>query len=132
MNILKKIGKILNLILIFSVFLIIIFSVYVINTKDYSIKHERKNFKKILKSNSLRNNLLNDYNEVFLPETQYQKFDFKKIKLEFLRPEHSSVFYGRHYTFFLEEKDSCSNQCSNNDDKQQHAKKSRKAFWLGA
>lgn len=51
MNILKKIGKILNLILIFSVFLIIIFSVYVINTKDYSIKHERKNFKKILKSN---------------------------------------------------------------------------------
>ena len=105
MNILKKIGKILNLILIFSVFLIIIFSVYVINTKDYSIKHERKNFKKILKSNSLRNNLLNDYNEVFLPETQYQKFDFKKIKLEFLRPEHSSVFYGRHYTFFLEEKD---------------------------
>ena len=103
-NFIKKIKKILNLFLILTSICIIVTAVYVINTKDYSIKHERKNFKKILKSNSLRNNLLNDYNEVFLPETQYQKFNFEKIKLKFLRPEHSNVFYGRHYTFFLEEK----------------------------
>ncbi len=105
MNFIKKIGKILNLVLISFFLIFVIFTIYVINTKDYSIKHERKNFKKILKSNSFRSNLLNDYNEVFLPETQYQKFNFKKIKLEFLKPENSNIFYGRHYTFFLEEKD---------------------------
>ena len=104
-NLIKKISKLINYIIIL-LFLIIVFSAtFIINSEDYSIKHERKNLRNILKSGTIRSNLLNDYNQVFLPETQYQNFKFDKLKLEFLNPKESTFFYSRHYTFFIEEND---------------------------
>ena len=101
-NLIKKISKLINYIIIL-LFLIIVFSAtFIINSEDYSIKHERKNLRNILKSGTIRSNLLNDYNQVFLPETQYQNFKFDKLKLEFLNPKESTFFYSRHYTFFIE------------------------------
>ena len=105
MNIIKIIFKSLNFILIFFFLILIFLTIFIANVDDYSIKHERKNFRNIIKSGTIRENLLNDYNEVFLPKTQYQKFNYKKINLSFLNPEESTFLYSRHYTFFIEEKD---------------------------
>ncbi len=103
-KIIKWFAKLLNIILVLSFIFITLIIIFVVNSKDYSIKHERKNLRNIIKSGTVRNNLLNDYNEVFIPETQFQKFNYKKIKLDFLTPKESTFFYSRHYTFFIEEK----------------------------
>ena len=54
--------------------------------------------KKVFSKVSIMEFLYNDYSEVFLPETQFGKLNFEKIKLNFLTKDEISYFK----TFYLE------------------------------
>jgi hypothetical protein len=63
--------------------------------------------KYLFKPNSLLNNISNDYNVKFLPNTEFIKLDFKKKKINFKEkyyypPQDKSVSYTNFGTFFLE------------------------------
>ena len=57
----------------------------------------------MIKTNTLTHHFFNDYNEEFLPNTEFIKVHFKKINLDFL--ELNPCFFGSCYSFFLEQYD---------------------------
>jgi len=73
----------LKLILIFSIFFIFItLTIYKFKWEIYrSLPNYFKSILLVLTNNKNYSNLMNDYNVVFLPETQEIKLDFEKIKI---------------------------------------------------
>ena len=100
-----KFFKIFNklLIFIFYIFFLttLLYLVYIINTKDPLIKSLRKEFKIIIKKGNIKENFFNDYRVEHLPNSQFTKLNFKKIKLDFLNL--SSCHIGLCYTFYVEQ-----------------------------
>ena len=92
------------ILIIFWVTLISIVGVlaYINNTNNFLILHYSKELKKIIKSDNknIIPQLMNDYNAVFLPKTQYKDFDFDKKRINIL--EENDCYSGKCYTFFLE------------------------------
>lgn len=76
--------KILYIILSTFILIILTFSIYLINTEKPKIKNFRKEIKTVVKKGNLVSHLVNDYNEVFLPKTQFIDLKFKKINLDFI------------------------------------------------
>ena len=70
-----------NLLVIIFILLVVLF-VYLINSDNIEIKQDRKTFKKILKNKTIKENILNDYKEVFLPKTQFLDLDVRSYKAE--------------------------------------------------
>ena len=97
-NMLKKI-------LIYSfylfLFFFVVYLVYFINTQDPYKKSIRQDIKSIIKKNTLKERLFNDYNAEHLPDTQFIKVNYKKIDLDFLNL--SGCYFGSCYSFFLEQ-----------------------------
>ena len=95
----------LKKILIYSfylfLFFFIVYLVYFINTQDPYKKSIRQDIKSIIKKNTLKERLFNDYNEQHLPDTQFIKVNYKKIDLDFLNL--SGCYFGSCYSFFLEQ-----------------------------
>jgi hypothetical protein len=89
--------------IIFSIFILIIltFSIYLINTEKPKIKNFRKEIKTVVKKGNLVSHLVNDYNEVFLPKTQFIDLKFKKINLDFINI--GGCYIRTCYPFFLEQ-----------------------------
>ena len=87
----------------FSIFILIIltFSIYLINTEKPKIKNFRKEIKTVVKKGNLVSHLVNDYNEVFLPKTQFIDLKFKKINLDFINI--GGCYIRTCYPFFLEQ-----------------------------
>ena len=102
-----RIINVIKKILTYSFYSVLIFSffylIYFINTDDPYKKKIRRDVKNIIKKNTFTNHLFNDYREQFLPDTQFIKVHFKKIKLDFL--ELNPCYFGACYTFFLEQYD---------------------------
>ena len=75
---------------------------YVNNTENLITYHYAKNIKKLLKfkKENLLPRLLNDYNNTFLPETQFINLKFNKNKLNFL--ELNGCWIEECYTFYIE------------------------------
>ena len=96
MKYLKILNKIIIFLLYFFVLVGLFYSIYYINSEDPYKKHVRRNIKTIFINNTLTNHLLNDYQEQFLPNTQFIKLDYKKIKLDFLSKNqcYNSTCYG--------------------------------------
>lgn len=93
--------KILYIICSFLILIILIFSVYLINTQNPKIKNFRKEIRSVVKKGNLIKHLVNDYNEVFLPKTQFIDLKFKKISLDFINL--SGCYIRTCYSFFLEQ-----------------------------
>ena len=76
--------------------------VYINNTNNFFILHYSKELKKIIKGDkkNIIPKLMNDYNSVFLPKTQFKDFNFDKKRINFL--ESNNCYSGKCYTFFLE------------------------------
>ncbi len=100
-----KFLKLLNKIIIYSFYTFIVFfivySTYIINSKEPFDKNFRRQIKSIVKTSSFSKNLFNDYREVYLPNTQFIKVNYKKIDLDFLGI--NDCYFGKCYTFFLEQ-----------------------------
>ena len=96
----------------FFIFSFIFASILFINFEKIEEKVTSKfpNFrfvKYLFKSNSLVNNISNDYNVKFLPYTEFAKLNLKKIKIRFqdeyyTPPSDQSVSYKQYGTFFIE------------------------------
>jgi len=101
----KKIFKIFNKLIIYSFytfFICVLFSsIYIVNTKDPFVKSFRKEFKSIIKKGNIKENFFNSYRVEHLPNTQFTKINFKKIKLDFLNL--SPCHIGSCYTFYIEQ-----------------------------
>ena len=64
--------------------------------------------KYLFKNQSLINNINNDYNVKFLPETEFVKLEFIKKKIEFKKeyynpPKNKSISYKTYGTFFIDQ-----------------------------
>ena len=77
--------------------LIIITTILLYNNKNFVKKHywgylpdRAQIIIKLLFNENLVNNIKNDYNIKFLPETQFQKISVKKINLNFLKSKNST------------------------------------------
>ena len=101
----RKILKIFNKLIIYSfyiLFICVLFSsIYIVNTNDPFIKSFRKEFKSIIKKGNVKENFFNNYRVEHLPNTQFTKINFKKIKLDFLNL--SQCHIGSCYTFYVEQ-----------------------------
>ena len=93
--------KILYIILSTFILIILTFSIYLINTEKPKIKNFRKEIKSVVKKGNLVSHLVNDYNEVFLPKTQFIDLKFKKINLDFINI--GGCYIRTCYPFFLEQ-----------------------------
>ena len=71
MKFFSKLNKLILIIFWISLFFLTVLSIYLINKKDFKLAQDRKSIKKILKDGSLKQNILNDYREVYLPKTQF-------------------------------------------------------------
>ena len=102
-----RIINVLKKILTYSFYSVLIFSflylIYFIRTDDPYKKKLRRDIKFMIKTNTLAQHFFNDYNEEFLPNTEFIKVNFKKINLDFL--ELNPCFFGSCYSFFLEQYD---------------------------
>ena len=76
-------------------------TIYIVNTKDPLIKSFRKEFKSVVKKGNIKENFFNNYRVEHLPNTQFTKINFKKIKLDFLNL--SQCHIGACYTFYVEQ-----------------------------
>lgn len=93
--------KLLNYFIYLFIFFSLTYLIYFIKSDDPFKKQLRRDIKYMIKSKTLINHLSNDYNEEFLPNTEFIKVDYKKIKLDFLKT--NSCFSGKCHTFFLEQ-----------------------------
>ena len=102
MKLLSSINKFILVIFWVTLISIVSVLVYINNTNNFLILHYSKELKKIIKSDNKNviPKLMNDYNSVFLPKTQYKDFDFDKKRINFL--EANDCYSGKCYTFFLE------------------------------
>ena len=100
MKYLKILNKIIIFLLYFFVSIGLIYSIYYINSEDPYKKHVRRNIKSIFKNNTLSKHLLNDYQEEFLPNTQFIKLNYRKIKLDFLTI--NQCFNSTCYSFYID------------------------------
>jgi len=75
--------------------------VFIINSDNFKIKQDRKAFKKILKNNTIKENILNDYKKVFLPKTHFLDLDMHSYKAEPIKV--SNCYVGKCLTFFMDE-----------------------------
>lgn len=102
MKLLSSINKFILVIFWVTLISIVSVLVYINNTNNFLILHYSKELKKIIKSDNKNviPKLMNDYNSVFLPKTQYKDFDFDKKRINFL--EANNCYSGKCYTFFLE------------------------------
>ena len=96
MKYLKILNKIIIFLLYFFALVGLVYLIYYINSQDPFKKHVRRNIKSIFQNSTLTNHLLNDYQEKFLPNTQFIKLNYKKIKLDFLTKNqcYNSTCYG--------------------------------------
>lgn len=99
-----KIFKTLNKSIYIFFWIIVIFLIttltYVINSKDNLTVEDRRALKKILKQSTLKQSILNDYNQVFLPKTQFIDLDYNNHKIDPI--EASYCYVGNCYTFFID------------------------------
>ena len=102
MKLLSTINKFILVIFWVALISIVGFLVYINNTNNFLILHYSKELKKMIKSDNKNviPKLMNDYNSVFLPKTQYKDFNFDKKRINFL--EANDCYSGKCYTFFLE------------------------------
>ena len=100
MKFLKSINKIIIFLFYFSIILFIFYAIYLINSKEPYNKDTRRIVKSIFKKNTIPQHIFNDYRELYLPNTQFIKVNFKKIDLDFLNL--NDCYFGKCYTFFLE------------------------------
>lgn len=100
MKFIKSIHKYFIILIYFLLISLIVYITYIVNSKEPINKKFRRDIKLIIKNNSINKNLLNDYREEFLPNTQFMKLNFKKIELDFLKL--NDCYFGKCYTFFLE------------------------------
>jgi len=105
-NFLKK-NRLLNKKIFFLFFLLLI--IFLIHFNFFGIKYQIYQTypnlelrKKLLSKNSVMNNLKNDYNVKFLPETQFLKLSFNKIKLNFSESLYLNLPINKYITFFIE------------------------------
>jgi hypothetical protein len=101
MKFLKFINKIIICLFYFSIILFLFYAIYLINSKEPYNKDTRKIVKSIFKKNTIPQHIFNDYRELYLPNTQFIKVNFKKIDLDFLNL--NDCYFGKCYTFFLEQ-----------------------------
>ena len=98
----------------YSVFLLICILLYVslnfskIKDKAYIKYPNLKLTKYLLKNKSLMDNINNDYNVKFLPETEFVKLEFIKKKIKFKDeyynpPKDKSISYKTYGTFFIDQ-----------------------------
>jgi hypothetical protein len=93
-----------RLIIYFFYFLLVsifFFTIYIVNTSDPFIKSFRKEFKSVIKKGNVKANFFNNYRVEHLPNTQFTKINFKKIKLDFI--DISNCHIGSCYTFYIEQ-----------------------------
>ena len=79
----------------------LLFLIYFINSNDPVNKNSRRVIKSILIEKTIKQHIFNDYRELFLPNTQFIKVNFKKIDLDFLNL--NDCYFGKCHTFFLEQ-----------------------------
>jgi len=101
MNFLRNFNKLLLFIFYVSIFLFIIYLIYLINSKEPRNKDTRRILKSIFNNGTISQHIFNDYREEFFPNTQFIKLNFKKIDLDFLKL--NSCYFGECYTFYLEQ-----------------------------
>ncbi len=101
MKFLKYINKIIICIFYFSIILFLFYAIYLVNSKEPYNKDTRRIVKSIFKKNTIPQHIFNDYRELYLPNTQFIKVNFKKIDLDFLNL--NDCYFGKCYTFFLEQ-----------------------------
>ena len=101
MNYLRILQKFIKYIFYTLFLLIFIYLIYFINSNEPSDIDFRRTIKSILKKNTLAQHFFNDYREEYLPNTQFIKLDYKKIKLDFLNL--NNCYFGKCYTFYLEQ-----------------------------
>ena len=101
MKYIKFFNKIIINLFYLSVILILFYSIYLINSKEPYNKDTRRIVKSIFKKNTASQHIFNDYREMYLPNTQFIKVNFKKINLDFLNL--NDCYFGKCYTFFLEQ-----------------------------
>ena len=87
----------------FSLIFFIVYSIYIINSKEPTNKKLRREIRSIVQKGTFKNHLFNDFREEFLPNTQFIKVDYKVIDLDFLNL--NDCYFGKCYTFFLEQYD---------------------------
>ena len=100
MKFLKKLNKFILILSYSLIFFLLIFFIYLANSKDNNLTQDRRIIKKIIKNKSLKQNIFNDYNEVFLPKTQFISLDVNKYKINFV--EENECYVGNCYTFYIE------------------------------
>tara|TARA_B100000700_G_scaffold303362_1_gene374782 strand:+ start:6016 stop:7263 length:1248 start_codon:yes stop_codon:yes gene_type:complete len=101
MSFFKILNKLLISILYISFFLFIIYTIYLINSKEPRNKDTRRILKSVFTKGTISQHIFNDYREEFLPSTQFINLNFEKIDLNFLKL--NSCYFGECYTFFLEQ-----------------------------
>ena len=99
MKFLKYINKIIICLFYFSIILFLLYVIYLVNSKEPYNKDTRRIVKSIFKKNTIPQHIFNDYRELYLPNTQFIKVNFKKIDLDFLNL--NDCYFGKCYTFFL-------------------------------
>ena len=100
MKFLKKLNKFFLISIYSLIFFLLIFFIYLVNSKDNSLTQDRRSIKKIIKNKSLKQNIFNDYNEVFLPKTQFITLDINRYKLNFVKE--NKCYVGNCYTFYFQ------------------------------
>ena len=103
MKFLKMVNKFIFYLFSFLLIFLIIYSIYIINSKEPYNKKLRHEVKSIISKGTFKNHLFNDYREEFLPSTQFIKVNYKVVKLDFLNL--NDCYFGKCYTFFLEQYD---------------------------
>jgi hypothetical protein len=93
----KYISTLLGIIFISS----IVFLVFIINSDNLKLKQDRKTLKKIFKNKTIKENILNDYKEVFLPKTHFLDLDMQSYKVKPIKV--SDCYVGKCFTFFMDE-----------------------------
>ena len=101
MKFLKYINKIIICLFYFSIIFFLFYVIYLVNSKEPYNKDTRRIVKSIFKKNTIPQHIFNDYRELYLPNTQFIKVNFKKIDLDFLNL--NDCYFGKCYTFFLEQ-----------------------------
>ena len=99
MKFLKTLNKFIIAIFYLLIFFLLVFLVYYINTKDNKLTQERREIKKIIKNVTLKQNILNDYREVFLPKTQFITLDINRHKIDVVKE--NECYVGSCYTFYI-------------------------------
>ena len=103
MKFLKLFNKYFMYLIYFSLIFFVVYSIYIINSKEPLNKKLRREIRSIVQKGTFKNHLFNDFREEFLPNTQFIKVDYKVIDLDFLNL--NDCYFGKCYTFFLEQYD---------------------------